>query len=47
MYHVAYDAMDASVARNANADQQDAWREVVGQRRLLSYQLLVDTLASW
>jgi NgoMIV restriction enzyme len=47
VYHVAYDAMDASVARNANADQQDAWREVVGQRRLLSYELLVDTLASW
>jgi len=47
VYHVAYDAMDASVARNANADQRDAWREVVGQRRLLSYELLVDTLASW
>jgi len=47
VYHVAYDAMDASVARNANTDQQDAWREVVGQRRLLSYELLVNTLASW
>jgi NgoMIV restriction enzyme len=47
VYHVAFDALDASVARNANADQQDAWREVVGQRRLLSYEFLVDTLASW
>ena len=47
VYHIAYDALDASVARNANADQQDAWREVVGQRRLLSYELLADTLASW
>jgi hypothetical protein len=47
VYHVAYDALDASVARYANADQQEAWREVVGQRRLLSYELLVDTLASW
>jgi hypothetical protein len=47
VYHVAYDAMEVSVARNANADQQDAWREVVGQRRLLSYELLASTLASW
>ncbi len=47
VYHVAYDALNASVARNANPDQQEAWREVVGQRRLLSYELLVDTLASW
>jgi hypothetical protein len=47
VYHIAYDALDASVTRNANADQRDAWREVVGQRRLLSYELLADTLASW
>jgi hypothetical protein len=47
VYHIAFGALDASVARNANADQQEAWREVVGQRRLLSYELLVDTLASW
>jgi len=47
VYHVAYDALDASVARHANADQQDAWREVVGQRRLLSYEALAATLASW
>jgi len=47
VYHVAFDALDASVASNANADQRDAWREVVGQRRLLSYELLAGTLASW
>jgi hypothetical protein len=47
VYHVAYDALEASVIRNANPEQAEAWREVVGQRRLLSYELLVDTLASW
>jgi NgoMIV restriction enzyme len=47
VYHVAFDAVDASVTENANAEQQDAWREVVGQRRLLSYEFLAGTLASW
>jgi NgoMIV restriction enzyme len=47
VYHVAYDAMAASVARHANAEQADAWREVVGQRRVLNYELLLGTLASW
>ncbi|WP_300611570.1 NgoMIV family type II restriction endonuclease [Trebonia sp.] len=47
VYHVAFDALDASVSENANSEQQDAWREVVGQRRLLSYEVLLDTLASW
>lgn len=47
VYHVAFDAVNASVTENANAEQQDAWREVVGQRRLLSYEFLAGTLASW
>ncbi len=47
VYHIAYDAMAASVAGNANAEQAEAWHEVTGQRRVLSYELLVDTLASW
>lgn len=47
VYHVAYDALHASVEGYANPQQKDAWREVVGQRRLLSYELLVGTLASW
>ena len=47
VYHIAYDALDASVTANANPEQADAWREVTGQRRVLSYELLVSTLASW
>jgi hypothetical protein len=43
---VAFDALDASVSENANSEQQEAWREVVGQRCLLSDELLVGTLAS-
>jgi NgoMIV restriction enzyme len=47
VYHVAYDAMAASVAANANAEQAEAWREVTGQRRVLSYALLAGTLSLW
>ncbi len=46
VYHVAYEAMAASVAEHANPEQADAWREVTGQRRVLSYDLLLGTLAS-
>ena len=47
MYHIAYDAMAASVAANANPEQAEAWREVTGQRRVLSYEFLTATLAAW
>ena len=47
VYHIAYDAMAASVAANANDEQAEAWREVTGQRRVLSYDLLASTLSSW
>ena len=47
VYHVAFDALSASVAENANKDQADAWRECVEQRRLLSYADLADTLSAW
>ena len=47
VYHIAYGALAASVTANANPDQANAWREVTGQRRVLSYELLIDTLASW
>lgn len=47
VYHVAFDALDASVTEHANAEQSEAWREVTGQRRVLSYELLIGTLASW
>jgi NgoMIV restriction enzyme len=40
VYHIAYDAMAASVAASANPEQADAWREVTGQRRVLSYEFL-------
>ncbi|HEX3487843.1 MAG TPA: hypothetical protein VHU92_00815 [Streptosporangiaceae bacterium] len=43
---VAYEAMAASVAEQANSEQADARREVTGQRRVLSYDLLLGTLAS-
>jgi len=47
VYHIAYDALAESVELNANADQLSAWNEVVGQRRLLSYEALLYTLALW
>jgi hypothetical protein len=47
VYHVAFDALAESVAAEANDEQTEAWREVVGQRRLLSYEVLPRTLASW
>jgi NgoMIV restriction enzyme len=47
VYHVAFDALAESVAADANEEQAEAWREVVGQRRLLSYEALARTLASW
>jgi len=46
VYHIAFDAMAASVAEHANAEQPDAWREVTRQRRVLSFGLLAGTLAS-
>jgi hypothetical protein len=46
VYHIAFDAMAASVAEHANAEQADAWREVTRQRRVLSFGLLAGTLAS-
>jgi len=47
VYHIAFDALDASVEADANAEQSDAWREVTGQRRVLSYEFLSATLAAW
>jgi hypothetical protein len=47
VYHIAYDAMAASVRENANSEQAEAWREVTGQRRVLRYELLAATLAAW
>jgi hypothetical protein len=46
VYHIAFDAMTASIAEHANAEQADAWQEVTRQRRVLSFGLLADTLGS-
>jgi hypothetical protein len=47
VYHVAFDALAARVAARANREQAGAWRELTGQRRLPSYEMLIGTLASW
>jgi hypothetical protein len=47
VYHVAFGALADTVAAEANDEQAEAWREVVGQRRLLSYEALGRTLAYW
>ncbi|SEG94112.1 NgoMIV restriction enzyme [Thermomonospora echinospora] len=47
VYHIAFDALDASVRVHGNSAQKDAWEECVEQRRLLSYKELPETLAQW
>lgn len=47
VYHIAFDELANAVEKHANADQHEAWNECVGQRRLLSYEALAETLARW
>jgi hypothetical protein len=47
VYHIAFDALAASVDEYGNEDQVAAWNECVGQRRLLDYSVLADTIARW
>jgi hypothetical protein len=47
VYHIAYDALADAVSESANDEQRDAWEECVGQRRLLPYGVLAETLARW
>jgi NgoMIV restriction enzyme len=47
VYHIAFDALAGSVAARANREQAEGWREVKGQRRQPSYEMLISTLASW
>ena len=47
VYHIAFDALDASVAAHANAAQTEAWHECVQQKRLLPHEDLMPTLARW
>lgn len=47
VYHLAYDELYAAVQASENLGQQAAWAEIVGQNRLLDYNLLAEHLASW
>lgn len=47
VYHIAFDELTQSVDDCANPEQVNAWKEVVGQRRLLSYEDLLYTISSW
>lgn len=47
VYHIAYEELANAVAASSNRGQQSAWAEVVGQQRVLDYNLLVDHLVSW
>lgn len=46
-YHVAFDALEQAVAASSNWKQQDDWAEVVGQGRLMSYDLLAESFVAW
>lgn len=47
VYHIAFDQLADAVERTANDDQKAAWDECVGQRRILPYRALPQTLARW
>ncbi|WP_030196693.1 NgoMIV family type II restriction endonuclease [Streptomyces sp. NRRL S-87] len=47
VYHIAFDALAASVAQYGSKGQQEAWEECVQQGRLLSFSSLVESIASW
>jgi hypothetical protein len=47
VYHIAMEALAVAVEEEANDEQLRAWSEIVGQGRLLSYDTLADTLATW
>lgn len=47
VYHIAYDELHAAVQTSNNAGQQSAWEEIIGQGRLLNYNLLGEHLVSW
>ena len=47
VYHVAFSALAQAVERHANDEQRDAWNECVGQRRLLDYTRLPETLRTY
>jgi len=47
VYHVALEALAAAIDAEGNDEQVDAWDECIGQKRLLSYDDLVETIAAW
>lgn len=47
VYHVAYEQLNAAVGEIANDEQKAAWEECTGQRRILPYDALAQTLARW
>lgn len=46
-YHIAFDALAASVFEHGNSEQRDAWDEAVEQQRLRPHRELADTFARW
>lgn len=47
VYHIALAALAAAIQAEGNREQVDAWNECIGQRRLLSYDDMVETIATW
>jgi hypothetical protein len=47
VYHIALEALATAVDEVGGSEQVDAWNEVIGQKRLLSYDSLAETLATW
>lgn len=47
VYHVALEALAAAIDADGNDEQVEAWHECIGQKRLLSYDDMVETIAAW
>ncbi len=47
VYHIALEALAAAVHTDGSPEQVEAWDECIEQKRLLSYDALVGTIAVW
>jgi hypothetical protein len=47
VYHIALEALAAAIDVDGNDEQIDAWNECIGQKRLLSYNDMMETIAAW
>lgn len=47
VYHIAYEQLNEVVEHVGTDEQKAAWSECVGQRRILPYSALAQTLARW